>query len=99
MKIFIMNNNHHEYFYSFKTLIMKKWIHAPYYQNVEVTCICGASFKINATVPGPIKVETCYQCHPAFNENKEVKKVIKWRMEKFLEKQEAIKAAQAKKSV
>ena len=77
---------------------MKKWIHAPYYNDVEVTCICGASFKINATVPGPIKVETCYQCHPAFNENKEVKKVIKGRMEKFLEKQEAIKAAQAKKS-
>ena len=62
---------------------MKKWIHAPYYKDVEVTCICGASFKINAT---------------AFNENKEVKKVIKGRMEKFLEKQEAIKATQAKKS-
>jgi len=77
---------------------MKKWIHAPYYNDVEVNCICGANFKINATVPGPIKVETCYQCHPAFNENKEVKKVIKGRMEKFLEKQEAIKAAQSKKS-
>ena len=85
-------------FYSFRLSIMKKWIHAPYYKDVEVNCICGASFKINATVPGPIKVETCYQCHPAFNENKEVKKVIKGRMEKFLEKQEAIKAAQSKKS-
>ncbi|MBO7504828.1 50S ribosomal protein L31 [bacterium] len=52
-------------------------MHAPYYQDVEVTCICGATFKINATVPGPIKVETCRFCHPAFNENKEVKKVIK----------------------
>ena len=77
---------------------MKKWIHAQYYYDVLVTCICGATFKINTTVPGPIKVETCRFCHPAFNENKEVKKVIKWRMEKFLEKQEAIKAAQAKKS-
>ena len=48
-----------------------------FYKDVEVNCICGANFKINATVPGPIKVETCYQCHPAFNENKEVKKVIK----------------------
>ena len=79
-------------FYSFRLSIMKKWIHAPYYEGVEVTCICGASFKINATVPGPIRVETCYQCHPAFNENKEVKKVIKWRMEKFLEKQSKIDA-------
>ena len=78
---------------------MKKWIHAQYYNDVEVNCICGACFKISgATVPGPIKVETCYQCHPAFNENKEVKKVIKWRMEKFLEKQAAIKAAQEKKA-
>ena len=76
--------------------IMKKWIHAPYYQDVEVTCICGATFKINATVPGPIKVETCCQCHPAFNENKEVKKVIKWRMEQFLEKQKRISEAQKK---
>ena len=96
MKICSIISDHHEYFYSFKLLNMKKWIHAPYYNDVEVNCICGASFKINATVPGPIKVETCYQCHPAFNENKEVKKVIKWRMEKFLEKQEAIKAAQKK---
>ncbi|MBO7505661.1 50S ribosomal protein L31 [bacterium] len=52
-------------------------MHAPYYKDVEVTCICGATFKINATVPGPIRVETCCFCHPAFNENKEVKKVIK----------------------
>ena len=98
MKIYILNSNHHEYFIHSNYLDMKKWIHAHYYNDVEVNCICGANFKINATVPWPIKVETCYQCHPAFNENKEVKKVIKWRMEKFLEKQEAIKAAQAKKS-
>ena len=98
IKIYILNSNHHEYFIHSNYQVMKKWIHAPYYKDVEVTCICGASFKINATVPGPIKVETCYQCHPAFNDNKEVKKVIKGRMEKFLEKQEAIKAAQAKKS-
>jgi ribosomal protein L31 len=83
---------------SFLNVIMKKWIYAQYYKDVEVNCICGASFKVNTTVEGPIKVETCRYCHPAFNENKEVKKVIKGRMEKFLEKQEAIKAAQAKKS-
>jgi ribosomal protein L31 len=63
---------------------------------VEVNCICGASFKVNATVPGPIKVETCYQCHPAFNQNKEVKKVVKGMMEKYLEKQKKIEEAQKK---
>lgn len=66
---------------------MKKWIHGKYFQDVEVTCICGANFTVNTTVPGPLKVEVCYQCHPSFNKDKVVKKVIKGRMEKFLEKQ------------
>jgi ribosomal protein L31 len=47
-------------------------------------------------VPGPIKVETCYQCHPVFNKNKEVKKVVKGMMEKYLEKQKRIEEAQKK---
>lgn len=71
---------------------MKKWIHGNYHQNVEVNCICWESFTINATVAWPIKVETCYQCHPAFNKDKVIKKVVKWRMEKFLEKQKKIDA-------
>jgi len=66
---------------------MKKWIHPNYYQDVKVTCICWATFSINTAVPWPIKVETCYQCHPAFNKDKFIKKVVKWRMEKFLERQ------------
>lgn len=75
---------------------MKKGIHAPYHKEVDVNCICGATFKVNATVAGPIKVETCYQCHPAFNQNKEIKKVIKGRMEQFLEKQKRMDAVQGK---
>jgi ribosomal protein L31 len=66
---------------------MKKWIHSEYYKDVPVQCICGAEFKVNTTVKWPIKVETCYQCHPVFNKDKVIKKVVKWRMEKFLEKQ------------
>ncbi len=66
---------------------MKKWIHSDYHKDAKVQCICGAEFTVNSTVPWPIKVETCYQCHPIFNKDKVVKKVIKWRMEKFLEKQ------------
>jgi large subunit ribosomal protein L31 len=75
---------------------MKKNIHAKYYNDVVVTCICGASFTVNAAVAGPIKVETCFQCHPAFNKNKEVKKVVKGMMEKYLEKQKRIEEAQKK---
>lgn len=71
---------------------MKKDIHGKYFKDVEVVCICGAKFTINTTVPWPIKVETCYQCHPVYNKDKVVKKVIKGRMEKFLEKQKKIDA-------
>lgn len=73
---------------------MKKDIHSKYFNDVEVNCICGASFTINTTVPGPIKVETCYKCHPAYNKDKVIKKVAKGRMEKFLEKQKKIDAMQ-----
>lgn len=66
---------------------MRKGIHGNYFENVAVSCICGATFTVNTTVPGPIKVETCYQCHPVFNKDKVIKKVVKGRMEKFLEKE------------
>ncbi len=66
---------------------MKKGIHTEYHKDVEVNCICGAKFTVNTTVAGPMKVETCNQCHPIFNKDKVIKKVIKGRMEKFLEKQ------------
>lgn len=71
---------------------MKDQIHWNYYKDVDVVCICEAEFKVNTTIPGPIKVETCYKCHPTFNKDRVVKKVIKWRMEKFLEKQKKIDA-------
>jgi len=66
--------------------------HGAYYNDVEVKCICGATFTINATVPGPVKVETCHKCHPIYNKDKAVKQVIKGRMEKFLEKQKRMEA-------
>lgn len=69
---------------------MKKGIHGNYYKNVEVTCICGEQFTISATVPGPMRVETCYKCHPVFNPDRVVKKVVKGRMEKFNEKMKKI---------
>lgn len=71
---------------------MKKGIHGDYFQDVEANCICGANLKINTTVPWPIRVETCVECHPAYNKDKVIKKVAKGRMEKFLEKQKKIDA-------
>ncbi len=76
----------------------KKGIHGDYYNDVQVQCICGASFTVNTTVPGPIKVETCYKCHPVFNKGKVIEKVVKGHMEKFLEKQKRMEEAMNKKA-
>ena len=71
---------------------MKTGIHTDYHKDVAVKCICGAEFKVNTTVEWPMKVETCNQCHPIFNKDKVIKKVIKGRMEKFLEKQKRMES-------
>lgn len=71
----------------------KAWIHPMYTDEVQVTCICGATFTVSAATKGPIKVETCPNCHPIYTGKKETK-VIKWRMEKFLEKQKRIDSMQ-----
>jgi ribosomal protein L31 len=75
---------------------MKKNIHPKYHDEVAVNCLCGNSFVISATIPGPVKVETCPKCHTVYNKWIVVAKVIKGRMEKFLEKQKKIEAVQWK---
>ncbi|MBP7847623.1 50S ribosomal protein L31 [Patescibacteria group bacterium] len=72
----------------------KKDIHPTYHQEVTVQCICGNSFKVNAAVEGPLKVETCPACHPIYTGKKETK-VSKGRMEKFIEKQKKMDSLKA----
>jgi len=43
---------------------MKKDIH-PQYQEIEITCACGNSFKTGSTL-SEMKVEICSVCHPFF---------------------------------
>ncbi len=43
---------------------MKKDIH-PEYQEVNVACACGNTFKTGSTKP-ELRVEVCSQCHPFF---------------------------------
>lgn len=64
---------------------MKKWIHPQYFKNVKVQCICGNVFTISGATVDFIKVEACPACHPAYTGKKQTK-VVKWRMEKILEK-------------
>jgi large subunit ribosomal protein L31 len=69
----------------------KDGIHPTYNREVEVACICGHNYKINAAVKGPIKIESCPNCHPLYTGKTETK-VVKGRMEKFLEKQKRMDA-------
>jgi large subunit ribosomal protein L31 len=43
---------------------MKKDIH-PEYNEIEISCACGNSFKTGSTLP-VMKVEICSACHPFF---------------------------------
>lgn len=73
----------------------KTWIHPQYNDDVQVQCICGDSFALSAAVAWPIKVESCPSCHPLYTGKTETK-VVKGRMEKFLEKQKRMEALQKK---
>ncbi len=44
---------------------MKAGIH-PAYNEVNVLCACGSSFKTRSTHKGDIRVEICSKCHPFF---------------------------------
>jgi len=44
---------------------MQTQIHPQWYPEARVTCACGNSFVVGATVP-EIKVEVCYNCHPFY---------------------------------
>lgn len=44
---------------------MKKEIHPKYYSEAKVTCSCGNTFTIGATVP-ELRVEICSNCHPMY---------------------------------
>ena len=44
---------------------MKAGIH-PAYEEVNVTCACGSTFRTRSTHKGDIRVEICSNCHPFF---------------------------------
>ena len=44
---------------------MKANIHPKWYPEAKVTCACGNSFTVGATVP-QIQVEVCSKCHPFY---------------------------------
>ena len=44
---------------------MKADIHPKYYNEAKVTCACGNTFVVGATIP-EIRVEVCSACHPFY---------------------------------
>ncbi len=44
---------------------MKAGIH-PAYDEVNVTCACGSTFRTRSTHKGDLRVEICSSCHPFF---------------------------------
>jgi large subunit ribosomal protein L31 len=44
---------------------MKQDIH-PKYQEINVNCACGHSFKTGSTMGDDLHVEICSECHPFF---------------------------------
>ncbi len=70
----------------------KKGIH-PEMKTVKVIDINGYEFDVVTTIDGPIKVESSHLSHPIYNPDKAVKKVVKGRLEKFLEKQKRMDGA------
>lgn len=76
---------------------MKKDIHPRWFSDCRVTCACGNTFTIGATVP-ELKVQICNQCHPFFTgEEKFVD--TEGRVERFKKKRAAAQLKRVKKKV
>ncbi len=50
---------------------MKPGIH-PEYQDINVTCACGNSFKTRSTLSKDLQVEICSACHPFYTGKQKV---------------------------
>lgn len=46
-------------------MVMKAKIHPTWYPEAKITCACGNSFTLGATVP-ELRLEVCSNCHPFY---------------------------------
>jgi len=73
---------------------MKVGIH-PAYNEVNVICACGHTFKTRSTHKGDIRVEICSSCHPFFTGRQKLIDT-EGRVERFTKKFGAQTSAQRK---
>ena len=74
---------------------MKAGIH-PAYEEVNVTCACGHTFKTRSTHKVDIRVEICSNCHPFFTGRQKLVDTA-GRVEKFEKKYQKARSDKKKK--
>ena len=72
---------------------MKVGIH-PAYNEINVTCACGYTFRTRLTHKGDIRVEICSHCHPFFTGKQKLMDTA-GRIDKFQKKYAKVPKAQA----
>jgi len=75
---------------------MKQGTHPQYFDDCQVTCVCGNKFTTGSTV-AKIDVDVCSKCHPFFTGQQKFVD-IKGRIDKFKEKVATGKANAAAKA-
>jgi large subunit ribosomal protein L31 len=73
---------------------MKAGIH-PAYDEVNVVCACGSTFKTRSTHKGDLRVEICSSCHPFFTGRQKLVDT-EGRVDRFVKKLQKSKDLQAK---
>jgi len=64
--------------------VMKSGIH-PNYNQINVTCSCGTTFKTRSTLGKDLHVEVCSACHPFYTGKQKIVDTA-GRVEKFRQK-------------
>jgi large subunit ribosomal protein L31 len=72
---------------------MKAGIH-PAYEEINVVCACGHTFKTRSAHKGDIRVEICSNCHPFFT-GKQKLIDTEGRVDRFTKKYQKVRDAQA----
>jgi large subunit ribosomal protein L31 len=72
---------------------MKAGIHPPY-EEINVICACGNTFRTRSTHKGDIRVEICSNCHPFFTGRQRVVDT-EGRVDRFQKKYQKAREAQA----
>ena len=63
---------------------MKEGIH-PKYDEIDVTCSCGVTFKTRSTSIKPLHIEVCSSCHPFYTGKQKIVDTA-GRVERFRQK-------------